>query len=265
MQAEARHGLILDALATAQRVQIADLRKLLDVSEMTVRRDLAILEATGAVRRVHGGAIRAQSGSYEPPFAVRSRRRQAAKRAIAEAVVAEIDDGQTIVLDAGTSGLAIAEVLANRVATVCPLSLRAAGVLVGSATVRLLMPGGFVRPDEQSFVGAETARTLDGHIFDTYVMTVSGLSAKGGLTEWNADDAVVKRSALANSHRCIVACDSSKLGQTAFTRIAALTDVDLVVTDDGLDAQLREQLEDSGTELLVVSPNGSRTPGAPNG
>lgn len=260
MHAQVRDGLILDALVTEQRVEIGDLTALLGVSEMTVRRDLARLEATGAVRRVHGGATRAQSGSYEPPFALRARRRQEAKRAIARAVVAGIEDGQTVVLDAGTSGLAVAEFLAGRVATVCPLSLRAAGVLVGSPTIRLLMPGGFVRPDEQSFVGAEATRTLDEHVFDTYVMTVSGLSIAGGLTEWNADDVIVKRSALANCRRCVVACDSSKLGQTAFTRIAALEEVDLVVTDDGLDDRMRGLLEESGTELLVVATPGGRLP-----
>lgn len=132
--------------------------------------------------------------------------------------------------------------------------MRVATALSASNSVRLLVPGGFVRPGEQSFVGAETTRVLGEHIFDIYVMTVSGLSAREGLTEWNTEDALVKRAAPSSSTRCIVAADSGKLGQTAFTRVAALGDVDLVITDSGrgIAPELAAALDEAHTELRLV-------------
>ena len=255
MSAAVRQQVILDALAASGRVDIAELRGLLTVSEMTIRRDLGSLESDGVLRRVHGGATSIASGSYEPPYAMRQRQHHAAKRAIAEAIAEEIQDGQTVIVDGGTTGLAVAEMLIGRVLTVCPLSMRVATALAGSSSLRLLVPGGFVRPGEQSFVGAETARVLAEHLFDVYVLTVSGLHAREGLTEWNTEDALVKRAALASSTRTLVAADSSKLGQTAFTRVAALSDIDLLVTDarGGIDPALMAALDEAHAELKLVT------------
>jgi DeoR family transcriptional regulator, fructose operon transcriptional repressor len=252
VRAEQRYAVILEMLATSGRVDIAELRGALEVSEMTIRRDLADLEAQGALRRVHGGATRPVSGSYEPPFAVRAQFRIETKRAIAQAVAGQLSDGDTVILDGGTTGLAIAECLLDRVMTVCPLSLRVAFVLSSSRTVRLLLPGGFVRPGEQSLIGAEPVLTMNEHVFDTYLMTVSGVSPQSGFTEWNPEDAAVKRAALACSRRCVAVFDSSKYGQTAFSRIAPLSVANLIITDSGLPEEARAELADIPSELQLI-------------
>lgn len=254
MRAEQRHAVILEMLATSGRVDIAELRGALAVSEMTIRRDLADLESQGALRRVHGGATRPVSGSYEPPFAVRAQLRVKTKRAIAQAAADQVADGETVILDGGTTGLAIAECLLDRVMTVCPLSLRVAFVLASSGTLRLLLPGGFVRPGEQTLIGAEAVLTLNEHIFDSYLMTVSGASPQAGFTEWNPEDAAIKRAALASSRRCIAVFDSSKYGQAAFSRVAPLSAANVIVTDSGVPEQARTDLADTQAELLVVGP-----------
>lgn len=257
MRAEQRHAAILEMLTTSGRVDMTELRASLDVSEMTIRRDLADLEAQGALRRVHGGATRPVSGSYEPPFAVRAQLKREAKRAIASAAAKRVADGETIILDGGTTGLAIAEYLQDRVLTVCPLSLRVALALATSPTVRLLLPGGFVRPGEQSLTGHEAVLTLNEHVFDNYFMTVSGASPTAGFTEWNSDDAAVKRAALANTRRCTAVFDSSKYGQAAFSRIAPLSAAHVIVTDSGLPAPAQADLAATGTELVIASqPSG---------
>lgn len=252
MRAEQRHAVILEMLAVSGRVDMSELRAALDVSEMTIRRDLADLESQGALRRVHGGATRPVSGSYEPPFAVRAQLRSEAKRAIAQAAAEQVADGDTIILDGGTTGLAIAECLLDRLLTICPLSLRVTFALASSPTVRLLMPGGFVRPGEQTLIGAEAVLTLNEHVFDNYLMTVSGASPSVGFTEWNPEDAAVKRAALANSRRCIAVFDSSKYGQAAFSRVAPMSAAHVIVTDSGLPAQARRELADTETELVIV-------------
>jgi DeoR/GlpR family transcriptional regulator of sugar metabolism len=163
-----------------------------------------------------------------------------------------INDGETVIVDGGTTGIALAEMMSSRVVTACPLSLRVTMALAPSSTVRLLLPGGFVRPGEQSFVGEPAMRGLERHVFDTYLMTVSGANPAVGLTEWNSDDAAVKRAALANAQRCIVACDSSKFGESAFTKIAQLTDVDVIVTDAGVSADVRARLRDAGLDVVLA-------------
>jgi DeoR/GlpR family transcriptional regulator of sugar metabolism len=117
--------------------------------------------------------------------------------------------------------------------------LRVANVLLPSTVVRLMVTGGIVRPGEQSFIGASTNRMFSEYHFDLFVMTASGIHLQNGLTEWNLEDAEVKRAALKASARCIVAGDLSKFGRTAFVRVADCSEVDVIVTDAPLpDAQV---------------------------
>lgn len=252
MRAEERQQTILQLLEARGKLTIADLSTRFSVSEMTIRRDLSQLETDDLLRRTHGGAVSTRSGSFEPPFALRSRLNLDAKRAIAAIVAAEISDGQTLVLDGGSTGTVIAEALVGRKLTVCALNMRVAAILASSAETTVMVPGGQIRHGEQSFIGPAAERTLSDHRFDTYVMTASAIESAAGLTEWNVDDAAVKRAALASSGRCIVACDSSKFGQTAFARIAGLDQVDLIVTDTDLDADQRRAAQTTGALLRLA-------------
>lgn len=252
MQPQERQQLILKRLDARGQITISDLSRRLSVSEMTIRRDLDQLEAEGLLRRTHGGAARAHSSSFEPPFAMRAHLNTEAKRAIAASVAEQLSDGQTLILDGGTTGTAIAEEIAGRNLTVCALNLRVAEILVTAPDTRVMIPGGFIRHGELSISGPAAERTLGDHRFDTYVMTVSAIDVTTGLTEWNVDDAAIKRSALAASARCVVACDSSKFGRTAFARIAGLDAADLIVTDADIDAMHRRELSAGGATLHVA-------------
>ena len=242
MNAIERQQNILELLDNRGRVTIAELSARFSVSDMTIRRDLAQLEDDGLLRRTHGGAVRTQSGNFEPPFAMRARLNADTKRAIAVSVAAALSDGETVILDGGTTGVAIAEELVGRNLTVCALNTRVAEVLMASSATRVMLPGGLIRHGEQSLVGPATERTLADYRFDTYVMTVSAVDVIAGFTEWNEDDAAVKRAALKSATRCVAACDSTKFGQTAFARIAGVDAADQIHTDANLPDDLREQL-----------------------
>lgn len=260
MRPNERHERILQRMSESGRVEIDALSAELGVSAMTMRRDLALLEADGALRRVYGGATRISSGSYEPPFALRSKLHVAAKQQIAVAVAGLIDDGQTVILDAGTTGVAIAEQLSNRQITVCTPSIRVATTLVSSGSVRLMVTGGMVRPGEQSLVGSAAGRMLEDYHFDLYIMTVSGADVDEGFTEWQPDDAAVKRTALRAASRCVVACDSSKIGRTAFARICGLSAAELLVTDSAITYEQRSALEARGLEVRIAVQGGADVP-----
>jgi DeoR/GlpR family transcriptional regulator of sugar metabolism len=252
MSAQDRQQTILRLLDARGKLSITELSGRFSVSEMTIRRDLSQLENDGLLRRTHGGAVRTQSGSFEPAFALRSRLNLNAKRAIAALVAQEITDGQTLVLDGGSTGSVIAEALVGRPVTVCALNMRAAAILASSPGTTVMVPGGEVRHGEQSFVGPAAERTLTDHRFDTYVMTASAVDAAAGITEWNVADAAVKRAALGSSGRCILACDSSKFGQTAFARVAGLDQIDLIMTDNDLEADQRRAIQVDGALLRLA-------------
>ena len=249
---EDRYQAILRVVAARDRVSIAELSRQLKVSEMTIRRDLAALDAEGALRRVRGGAVPAASGSYEPPFAARAKLNPAAKRDIAVATARLVSDGETVILDGGTTGAAIARELLGRDITVCTPSLRVADVLSGSATVRVMLPGGMVRPEERTLVGPAALRIFEDHRFDVYLMTVSGIHISNGMTEWNLDDAAVKRAALAAASRCIVTCDATKFGKTAFGRICPVGQADVIVTDAAIAGAERTAFTAADVELRIA-------------
>jgi DeoR/GlpR family transcriptional regulator of sugar metabolism len=232
MARSARFEEELAVLAERGRLEVGELARRLDVSDMTVRRDLEELERRGLLRRIHGGAIPAVSRSYEPPFAVRSERAVQAKRAIAVEMASLFEDGDTVLLDVGTTTLEIARALQGRTnLTVLTPSLPIANLLADEVGIRLICLGGVVRPGERSLMGSLAIHALRQFYVDLCVLGVAGLDVEAGLTEFNLEDAEVKRAALERSRQLLVAADASKLGSVAFAAVAPATRIDVLVTD----------------------------------
>ncbi len=252
VSAESRHQEILRLLGERGKLSIGDLAELFTVSDMTIRRDLNQLAAEGLLVRTRGGAAAPASGSYEPPFGLRERTQSGAKRKIAAAAADEVVDGQTVRLDGGSTGLAIAEALAGRSLTVCALNVRIAQLLSADSSMRVMVPGGFIRPGEFSLVGAEAVEMISHFRFDVYLMTASGLSVDAGVTEWNTEDAAIKRAALGASRRTVLVADAGKFGTEAFVRVCPLSTVDRLVTDGSLTPEHRKEIAAAGTEVVVA-------------
>ncbi|MFF1831562.1 DeoR/GlpR family DNA-binding transcription regulator [Paenarthrobacter sp. NPDC058040] len=247
-----RHQGVLEILQETGKATVSELGLRLGVTEMTIRRDLEMLENDGVLQRFHGGAKLAFGSSYEPPFPVREKINADQKRLIGERVASLIDDGDTIILDGGSTGLAVAEALVDREVTVCPLSLRIAWAFARSTSVNLIMPGGSVRPAELSLSGADTIDYLRGHHFDAYVMTASGISLEQGFTEWNPDDAAVKKAAVGVADRVITAVDSSKMNRVGFVKICGIDLPTAIVTDAALSAEDLVPLRRQAQEVIVA-------------
>jgi DeoR/GlpR family transcriptional regulator of sugar metabolism len=225
----------------------------LAVSEMTARRDLEFLEQEGLARRYHGGAVTTVSRSFEVPYAARAYERQPQKRAIGLRTAELIMPGETVIVDAGTTAFEVARALRDRAnLLVCPLGLQAAGVLADRPGIRLLVPGGEVRPGEQMLVGEVTRGVIAGLRFDTYVMAVGGVSRDDGFTDFSLDDVAVKQAALRSARRTVVACDSSKVGKVGFARIGGLGVAGALVTDDGLADADRAWLAEAGLDVVIA-------------
>ncbi|MDM7830067.1 DeoR/GlpR family DNA-binding transcription regulator [Cellulomonas edaphi] len=250
MDSSTRQQRIVDRLRVAERVDVADLALALQTSEVTVRRDLDALAAAGALRRVHGGAVSLLLRGEELPFALRSVESTAAKDAMAQVVAGLLRDGEAVVVDSGTSGLAVARALVGRRLTVVPLSLPAAHVLSSSAATTLKVPGGTSRFGEGSLVGPMTEASLRSLRVDTAVITCCGMSVDDGVTAYDDVEAAVKRAAMACARRTILVGEAAKFGRTALSVVCSMTDFDVLVTDSDAPAGPIAQLRHAGVEVL---------------
>jgi DeoR/GlpR family transcriptional regulator of sugar metabolism len=243
----------LEALTEHGEVSVAELSRDAGVSEMTVRRDLEALEREGLLRRIHGGAINAVSRSYEPPYALRAGRQSEAKARIGTVAAGLLSEGETAILDVGTTALELARALGKASAlTVLTPSLRAAELLAGNAALRVIVTGGIARPGELSLVGSLAERAFEELHCDMVFLGVGGIDADAGLTEFNLDDTRVKRAALASARRCVVLADATKLGKVAFAHICPLQRIDVLVTDSGAGEDALAPVREAGVEVLVA-------------
>jgi DeoR family fructose operon transcriptional repressor len=242
-----RHRQIAQAVKQAGSATVLELAELTGASEMTIRRDLDTLAAHGALERVRGGARTLLLRGEEPPFALRTHEAVEAKRRIAAKVATLIADGETVLLDSGTTCLEVARLLRGRQITVMPLSLQAIHTLSDApGPTTLLVPGGAPRAGEGALTGLLTLTSLAALRFDTAILGCCGLSAAEGLTAYDLDDAAVKKAIITSSRRVIAAADGSKLGRTAHAYVGACTLLHTVVTDAAADAPEVAALEDAG-------------------
>ncbi|SFW87274.1 DeoR/GlpR family DNA-binding transcription regulator [Amycolatopsis australiensis] len=258
MKSAERQRIIVERLRGTDQVAVAELAAATGASEMTVRRDLDQLAARGVLRRVHGGAVPASPSGIEPPFAARATAAIAAKRAIAAAAAELVRDGETIVLDGGTTALELARLLRGRAVTVMPLSLHAVRELADAPGVRLLLPGGEPRPGEQSLTGPLTLASLRALRFDVAVLSPCAFDVRSGLTAFDLGDAEVKQTALAVAARAIVLADGAKWGRAALAHVCAADRADVVITDPGAPEDQRAALAEHGVLVHVAVPTESR-------
>ena len=251
MYAEERLTFITDRARVAGRVDVTELAEQLDVTTETIRRDLTALERRGVLRRVHGGAIPVERLTSEPGLAVREAAHRAEKERIAKTALAELPAEGAILLDAGSTTVRLAELMPiDRELTVVTNALPVAAILAARANIRLLVVGGRVRGRTLAAVDTWALQSLADVFVDVAFLGTNGLSAERGLTTPDQAEAAVKAAMVAAARRTVVLADHSKVGNDCFARFAALTDVDLLITDDGLDPQVAEEIEAAGPRVV---------------
>jgi DeoR/GlpR family transcriptional regulator of sugar metabolism len=256
-QRSIRRRLLLDG-----EVAFAPLSTEFGVSEMTIRRDIEALESEGAVRRVIGGAI-AVGRAAEPPFRSRASHEAREKQHIAEVVVSQLSAGETVIVDSGSTALAVARAIRGRGLdlTVVTPSVLVACELHDEPGSTVILAGGLVRPGELSLVGAEAVEGISRYTCDTYIAGVAGVDARHGLTDYHREDGAVKRAAVAAAGRVLVAADQTKLGRAHLVKVAPLAAIDLLITDAADAHPAVRALRQAGATVLTVpsdpDPRGS--------
>ncbi len=253
MFAEERHRAILERLRSAGKVTVEELAEEFKVSAPTVRADLARLEEHGLLRRTHGGAIRASATLFEPPYAERQVMRHAEKRAIARAAAAMVRDGDTLLIDAGTTTHEIALALkAHQGLTVVTNSVANALALMDNPGIEVTVVGGSLQPRRRAILGPLAVRFLGPFRVDRAFVAFNGIHHEAGFTVVDFDAAEIKQRMMECAAETIVVADSSKIGQVAFAQVAPLSAARMLITDAGIGVEELARLEERGLEVLRV-------------
>jgi len=252
---EERRARIQERLLSEGEADYATLATIFDVSEMTIRRDLEVLECRGAVRRILGGAIPFAGKAEEPAFETRVHQAAAEKTHIAAAAAALLGRHETVILDSGSTALAVAREIRGRELglTVITPSMLAALELVDEPDTTVFLTGGRLRAGELSLIGPDAEATYRHYNCDTYVMGVAGIDARRGLTDYHGEESNVKRTAMESADRVIVVVDSSKLGRVQLVNIAPLNAAHTIVTDGPSDHPVLETARQQGVDVIYCS------------
>lgn len=261
MFAEERQRRILSALEHGDSVRVSDLSRVLRVSEASVRRDLRDLEHAGLLTRTHGGAMGPRTAAFEPSLTQKEDQYRAEKAAIGRLAAEMVQDGEVVMLDAGSTTLAIARQLRSRRSlTVVTNSLVVASELAGSR-VELVVAGGSLRPHTRALVGPLAETALSGLQVDRLFLGANGVDLRKGITTPNLAEARTKRAMVDSAAEVVVVADHSKLGRLAFSVVCGLDRLRALVTDDAAPASFTQALENQGVKVYLASTReGTVTP-----
>jgi len=239
-------------LAKKGFMSLAELTQQLGVSESTIRRDLEVLEEQGLLRRTHGGAVYVKdSGSLRLAFADRETTAAAEKQAIAKAVSQLIPPGRTIIIDGGTTCYEVAKVIAGRRLNVVTNSLPIAALLSGDVETEVTLIGGYLYPRTGVALGAMAEQQLAALHATQLILSCAAASPEGAFNP-NQMMVDVERAMMQIADEVILAVDHTKLGMRSVVKLCELDEVDVIVTDSGLDAESRQWLEKLRAKVIIA-------------
>lgn len=254
-----RQHLIAEEIRRRGAVRVSELTELLGVSDMTVRRDLDVLAASGLVEKVHGGATAlGRPSTHEPGFEAKSHRQLEEKEAIARAATELVEPGQAIGLTAGTTTWRLAHhLLQVPDLTLVTNSIRVANVLDREPRPdRVVVLTGGVRTPSDALVGPVAVTTLSALHIDVLFMGVHGMADDAGFTTPNLLEAETNQAFVSATERFVVVADHTKWGLRGLSRIARLDQAQVLVTDGGLAPDARTVLAEHIADVIVVPARG---------
>ncbi len=252
MLASKRHGDILKLLEIDGSMAVSDLAERLGVSLETIRRDIKPLAESGAVLRMHG-AVALPSALGEAPFEKRMREMSAAKKKIAECVARTITDGESLMLDTGTTTSFLArELLGHRRLTVITNSSDIARVLASVNGNRVYMAGGEIRPDSGAVFGLSAIEFIARFSVDHAIIS-AGAVDPSGILDYALDEAELARTVLSRGRRKLVVTDSSKFTRAGLIHVCGFDDVTEIVTEAAPPTEIVEAIRSADTRLTVAS------------
>lgn len=252
---EERKLKIVEYLQEHLRASVQELGKAFHVSESTIRRDLQELEDAKLLKRTHGGAVCLENVNFEPTFVEKEDKFRSEKERIAQKAAEFIQDGDTLVIDSGTTTAYLAKELKSfSNIKVVTNSLILAQELRGLDGIEVIMTGGTLRQNTLAMVGPITEQSLSMLRVDKAFIATNGLDVQAGLTTPNLVEAATKAKMIDIAKQVIVLTDHTKIGKVAFARFAEIARIDTCIVDDKISQAAVSEMEELGVRVCVVTP-----------
>jgi DeoR family fructose operon transcriptional repressor len=234
-------------------IEVAELSKIYQVSEGTIRRDLRILEKKELLERTYGGAIPYEGTAFDPSFVIQKQRFVKEKQAIAKAAADLIEEGDTIFLDSSSTNLFIVDFIKNmNNITIVTNGLEIAYKLMHCSNLNTIVTGGDLRRHTASLVGRLAEYILQEVYVDKAFLGVSAISLQRGMSTGAIVEADLKKTAIASAREIIAVTDSSKFEKDGFAKVSNLDSIDIIVTDNSIPEEFKQSLEELGVEVIIA-------------
>lgn len=233
-------------------IRVSELSEICEVTEETIRRDLDKLEQAGRLQRSHGGAVSIREQQPEIPYFEREITSMEEKKRIAQEAIKYIKPNDRIILDASTTAWYMASIVPDITMTVLTNSIKVAMELSAKEKIEVISTGGILAPRSLSYVGPLAERSLDLYHVDKAFISCKGVHMIRGISESNELQALIKKKMIGITDKVFLLADYSKFGVQAFTRVAGINQLDEIVTDDKVDTQYIEQLEEQSVKVTVA-------------
>lgn len=244
---------IIRMISENRMVKAQDIAKTFQVSMETVRRDLAELEQSNVIRRVHGGAVLNLTYSMEPDFSYREINNFEEKILIGKQAVSFVENGETIIIDIGTTALEFARFLkGKKKVTVLTGSIKIAAELMDDPDIRVIVLGGFVRAGEGTISGYWAEDMIDKFQVDKVFMGVGALNARHGIMDYNIEESNLRRHYVEHAKEVIALADYSKFGISALNEACPVERITHLITDEKADKRIIKELKDLGVNVTIV-------------
>ncbi|CCO07511.1 putative DNA-binding transcriptional regulator [Desulforamulus hydrothermalis Lam5 = DSM 18033] len=255
MYSEERKKQILDYIQKNGKASVQELTEVFRVSESTIRRDLKELEDAKLLKRAHGGALSLQNVNFEPSFGEKKVILSREKQAIAKKAAELIEEGETILLDAGTTTFELAgQLMKFSNLTVITNDINISRELLPHPGIEVMVIGGMLRKATHAMVGPVAEQALNMVRVDKLFLAINGFDLAAGLTTPNLIEAATKRKMIKIAKQVILLADHSKVGKVTQARVADITEIHQVILDHAVDDDFIKQLKTTGITVHLVRP-----------
>ncbi|WP_080059888.1 DeoR/GlpR family DNA-binding transcription regulator [Spirosoma aerolatum] len=249
-----RRDKILELLKEDGSAKVVDLARIFKVTEVTIRQDLEKLEKDGLVIKEHGGAYLKNVEDQVRTFSLGNQENIDKKEAIANKCLEFIESGDSIILDSGSTTTEIAKkLLGYKNLTVITNALNIALILGAEPGIEVIMTGGEFKPPTLSLTGQKAADFFKGINVQKLFLATAGISLKSGLTYPSISDLVVKKAMIDAADTTYLVADSTKIGKSAFASLGALSLIDYIITDAGIEEKHKQVFHDNEIELIIAT------------
>lgn len=248
-----RRSIIISLLEEKGKVDVRELSKMFNVSEVTVRNDLAQLEKKNVLIRARGGALKVDPVGIDYHITDKDKINIKLKQLIGARAAKLVNDGDTIMIDSGSTAMEMVRNLdKNQKLTVITNALNIANQFYRNDLVQVIIPGGILRNKSFSLIGSAAEKSLKNYFCDKVFLGVDGLDITNGLSTPNIEESHFNAAMIEISNQIVVLADSSKIGKRSLAFICPVSKIDVLITDNGLSPEKKVMLENIGVKVIIA-------------